>query len=204
MPRFITQYVRNQSSSWSKKRLIVIHTSEGHNRQGLSDLYALASWFNNPVSKASAHKGIDAEGNKITMVADSRKAWHAGIVNSYSYGVEQIGFASSTKAFWIRNFHNGLVTFAKQIADWSIKDGIPIQHSKWRGICTHNELPGEHWDPGPNYPLEYLLLLATVWKWRKNGAYKRHPDQYARMVSRIKAAQDRAGVPKAARTIHWR
>lgn len=204
MPKFYTRYVRNQSSSWLKKRLIVIHTTESHNRPGVNDLDALWSWFNSYASRASAHKGIDAEGNKITMVSDSRKAWHAGVVNSYAYGVEQVGFASSSKNYWIKTYHNGLVTFAKQIANWSIKDGIPIQHSKYRGICTHNELPGSHWDPGANYPLAYLLVLATIWKWRKRGLHKTRPAQYARLVSRVKAAQARAGVPKEQRTIHWR
>jgi N-acetylmuramoyl-L-alanine amidase len=91
--------VRNQSSrGGARPRLIVLHTTEGHSRRGSSDLEGLAAWFDNPASQASAHKGIDAEGNVVTMVPDSRKAWTQCAFNSVALSIEQVGFSSTSSA----------------------------------------------------------------------------------------------------------
>lgn len=204
MPQSFVWYVRNQSASWLPKRLIVLHTTEGHNRPGVTDLLSLASWFNTWSSRVSAHKGVDQEGNKITMVSDSRKAWHAGWVNGFALGLEQIGFAASSKQYWIKTYHNGLVTVAKQLADWSIKHNIPLQISSTRGVIGHRGVSGHggHWDPGANYPLEYVVVLATIWRMRKKGNHLKYPKVYKALVARVHAAQRRSGVTSP--TIHWR
>src|SRR5690349_3052274 len=52
----ITASVVNQSSrNGVKPRLIVLHTTEGHNTAGLDDLRGLVSFFDNPNSQVSAH-----------------------------------------------------------------------------------------------------------------------------------------------------
>jgi len=162
--------VRNQSSRGGvKPRLIVLHTTEGHNRRGTSDLEGLAAWFDDPASQASAHKGIDAEGNVITMVPDSRKAWTQCAFNAVALSVEQVGFSSTSKGEWIARYHRGLRTVARQLAHWSIRHRIPLAHSTVRGVCQHKHLGRAgcgHFDCGPGYPERYVRVWALLWRQR--------------------------------------
>lgn len=164
MPRKLTKIVRNRRGRWGiKPRLIILHTTEGHNRAGVSDLTGLASWFNGSL-KISSHYGVDSEGNSIRMVPDDEVAYHAGWVNQWSLGIEQVGFASTKKKNWVINYHRGLYRVAAILADWHIKYGIPLKFSRFKGVCGHKNVsgPGGHWDPGPDYPLEYVLTWARL------------------------------------------
>lgn len=93
----ISASVCNQSSRRGlKPRIIVLHTTEGHNRPGLTDLSGLVRFFDNPASQASSHVANDAEGNDARMVPDESKAWTQAAFNAVALSIEQIGFASQT------------------------------------------------------------------------------------------------------------
>jgi N-acetylmuramoyl-L-alanine amidase len=151
--------VRNRSSrNGVKPRLLVLHTTESHNRPGVADLDNLAGWFDNPASQCSSHIGNDAEGNDIRMVPDEAKAWTQARFNSVSLSIEQIGHASQTR--WpdaqLRNT-------ARWLAFWSRKYGIPLVRSTERGVCQHRDLGpggGGHHDCGPGYPFDRVLAMA--------------------------------------------
>jgi N-acetylmuramoyl-L-alanine amidase-like protein len=155
----ITANVVNQSSrNGVKPRLIVLHTTEGHNRPGLADLRGLVSFFDNPANQVSSHVANDAEGNDARMVPDERKAFTQASFNSVSLSIEQIAFAAqdSFPEAQLRNT-------AQWIAHWSKKFGIPIERSTQHGVCQHADLGvagGGHRDCGPNYPLGKVLELA--------------------------------------------
>jgi len=155
----ITASVVNQSSRRGlKPRIIVLHTTEGHNRPGLSDLRGLVSFFNNPSSQVSSHIANDAEGNDARIVPDEAKAFTQASFNSIALSIEQIGFASQ-KQFPQAQLENT----ARWIAHWSRKWGIPIKHSTSHGVCQHRDLGsagGSHTDCGPNYPLDKVLSMA--------------------------------------------
>jgi N-acetylmuramoyl-L-alanine amidase len=155
----ITANVVNQSSrNGVKPRLIVLHTTEGHNRPGLDDLRGLVSFFNNPSAQVSSHVANDAEGNDARMVPDDRKAFTQAAFNSVALSIEQIGFASQKK-FPEPQLRNT----ALWIAHWSKRHGIPIKRSTTHGICQHKELGaqgGGHSDCGPNYPIDEVLSMA--------------------------------------------
>jgi hypothetical protein len=155
----ITASVVNQSSrNGVKPRIIVLHTTEGHNRPGLSDLRGLVSFFDNPSSRVSSHVANDAEGNDARIVPDERKAFTQAAFNSVALSIEQIGFASQT------HFPEAqLRNTASWIAHWSKKFGIPITHSTRHGVCQHKDLGsagGGHHDCGPHYPLAKVLSMA--------------------------------------------
>lgn len=168
----ITSYVRNQSDRQpgSKIRLIVLHTTEGHNRPGLQDLKNLASWFDNPAAQASSHVGNDAEGNDARFVADKKKAWTCAAYNSVSLNLEQIGFSATAKATWLAQNKAQLRNTAEWIAYWSKEHGIPIRKARvfkgrvlLAGVIQHSGLGvegGNHGDCGEGYPFEYVLKLA--------------------------------------------
>lgn len=173
MAKAFTALVRNRSSRHgTRPSLIVLHTTEGHNRAGTSDLIGLANWFDNPAAQSSSHVGIDAEGNKVRMVPDGEKAWTQANFNPQALSIEQVGFASKSKRFWITRYHRGLRAVAEQVADWSIKYNIPLKHSTSRGVCQHSDLGaagGGHHDCGPGYPFKYVLYWARLIAWRKKG-----------------------------------
>lgn len=187
--------VRNRSGRGGvRPRLIILHTTEGHNRPGRSDLDGLAGWFDNPAADASSHRGIDAEGHEYLMVPDAEKAWTSGSPwNDFSLNIEQIGFASEHKKYWIKDYHRGLLKTAETIADWSIKYGIPLKHSTRSGVCQHRHVsgPGGHSDCGPGYPEAYVIYLARLSRWKKQGRPRKGRLRARFYRSRILAQQQK-------------
>jgi len=168
----VTNYVTNQSERQpgSKIRLIVLHTTEGHNRPGLEDLKNLASWFSNPSAQASSHVGNDAEGNDARFVDDRKKAWTCAAYNSASLNIEQIGFAATAQSTWLKENQKQLRNTAEWIVYWSKEHNIPIRRGRvfkgkvlLSGVVQHSYLGaegGNHGDCGEGYPFQHVLKLA--------------------------------------------
>lgn len=160
---------RNYSTRWGTPRAIAIHTTESHDRPGVSDLQSLHDWFNYWRSRASSHIGVDGEGHVWQFVASDKKAWTIGQLNSWTLNIELIGFASQSKA----QFEDAqLKAAARWCAYWGHKYSIPMQRGSvekvtWRpvivrkGIIKHSDLSrigyGSHYDPGPNFPMDKFL-----------------------------------------------
>lgn len=181
----VTHNVRNQSArtGGAKPSIIVLHTTEGHNRPGVEDLVGLANFFDEPGREASSHVANDAEGHDARMVPDDRKAWTCAGFNSASLNIEQIGFAATPKRDWFKGAPHQLANTAGWIAYWSKKYGIPIRRGVVAGetvlksgVCSHKQLGaagGGHSDPGTAYPFEYVLDLARVFASRKGSKARR-------------------------------
>lgn len=159
--------------SLAQIRGIVLHTTEGHDRPGVSDLEGLGEFFNKPAVKASSHVAVDGEGISARFVADSRKAWTQAAYNGQMLSIEQIGFSAFKRWQWVRR-NQQLVKVAKYIAWWSTKYDIPIRKGKVKngvvtkaGVFRHSDLGalgGNHSDPGAGYPLHRVLQLARRYK----------------------------------------
>lgn len=167
----IREDVVNQSSrDGQAPRVIVIHSTESHNRKGTGDLAAVTGWFDNPAADASSHVIVDADGASARCVDDARKAWTVSAWNAFTLNIEQIGWASTGRRGW-RLLRKELRETARWIAHWSIKHDIPIRKLKpgrSKGVCTHDYATkhgagGTHWDPG-DYPLGFVLWLARGFK----------------------------------------
>lgn len=194
-PRHLKHTVCNRSSREGEAiRVVILHTTEGHNRPGVSDLQGLANFFDNPAVEASSHLGIDAEGNSIRMVDDRQKAWTAGNANAYSLNIEQVGFAAESKRDWVRNHHRGLYRVAVVLARWHRRWDIPLRHSTRRGVCQHKHVsgPGGHTDCGPGYPEAYVILWARLIAYRLAGKNKSLRARYYKR--RVSAIQKRYGL----------
>ncbi|HXR30818.1 MAG TPA: peptidoglycan recognition family protein [Solirubrobacterales bacterium] len=176
----VTRNVVNQSSRDGKRpSIIVLHTTEGHNRPGVGDLADLAAFFDRTSTQASSHIANDAEGHDCRMVPDSRKAWTQAELNSVALSIEQIGFAAQGKGDWFGDAPHQLANTARWIAWWSKKYGIPIRRGVVSGttvlksgVCSHKQLGaagGGHVDPGTAYPFEYVLDLARVFASRRGS-----------------------------------
>lgn len=134
-------------------RLIVVHTPEG------SYASAVATCLN-PDAEVSYHRLYTRRGDEATQfVPFSRKAWHAGPVNSLSDGLAIEGFA---RTFDLA--HLGTLELAKGVAERLVARGLPCQ---WTtdpakgGFCRHGDLQDNRSDPTPDLD-EWRLFVAMV------------------------------------------
>lgn len=162
--------VNNQSARLTpvKLQLIVVHDTEGFNVTGLADLVALRDEFNVTANQASAHVGVDNEGNSARYVPDMRKAWSCAFYNSISLNIEHVGFAFRAPVQYTDlQYREG----GRWIAYWSHAHGIPIRKGRvsvdgrvlTSGVVRHSELGnlgGGHSDPGPHFDLHKELTYA--------------------------------------------
>jgi len=85
----VTHPTPNQSQRRKQIRVIVLHATAGRTDRG--DV----SWVQSPAAKASYHVLIGRDGRRYVCVADTKRAWHAGVstwegvhnVNDFSLGL---------------------------------------------------------------------------------------------------------------------
>jgi N-acetyl-anhydromuramyl-L-alanine amidase AmpD len=166
----VRRNVANQSSrNGVRPDLIVLHTTESHNRPGSRDLAAIGEWFDNPQAQASAHVCTDADAQSARYVGDDAKAWACVNFNSRSLNIEQIGQAAQG-----RFSRRELRETARWVAHWSHKYGIPLRRSDGSksGVTRHMDLGvagGGHHDPGPHFPINRVLRYARYYKLVQTG-----------------------------------
>jgi hypothetical protein len=192
----LTRLVRNRSSrEGTRPVLIPLHTTEGSNHPGITDLEGLASLFDTTGSQASSTVANDGEGNDARFCRDEDKPWTQAAVNRWSLSIEQIGFASTTRAQWFAKYSHQLANTARWIAHWHRKWGIPIRRGFApagipirSGVVSHKQLGipgGGHTDPGPGYPFKYVLLLARYFAAQDKGN-KAQADRFADKINPIR------------------
>ena len=172
-------YVRNQSSRRGvKPTLIVLHTTESHERPGRGDVDSIHAWFDNPESQASSHVIVDEEAHTTTCVGDLEKAWTQARFNPCALSIEMIGWASTPRWRWLKR-ERQLKKAAKFAAYWCRKYGIPVQRAVVSqtsatvvkpGITGHASLGaagGGHHDPGEGFPWDRFLRYVKYY--RANG-----------------------------------
>ena len=153
------------SRGGSGVRLIVVHTAEG-----ARTIESLGSFFQGNVG-ASSHVGADDKVNTLgEYVKRGNKAWTQSSYNPVAVSIELCGFASWSTNEWRNNHDNMLRNCAAWIAEEAKHYGLPITRlnssqaqGSGRGVCGHNELGaggGGHWDPGPDFPWDYVIDLA--------------------------------------------
>jgi len=170
-----SQFVSDRGSY--KIELIVLHSTESHNYpDSASDINAILGWFSNPGAEVSCDRIVDGDGTTgiANKNAKNKYTWQAGWVNRHSVGIEQIGFASYGFKIWKKRYREEIKECARNIADFSIKFGVPIRKAKVNvgqeailqsGVTLHRKVSGSggHHDPG-KYPFSLVLLLARRYK----------------------------------------
>lgn len=152
---------------------IVLHSTESGDAAGsVSDMYNIADYWRRAGLGIGAHLTIDGEGFTSLNINPNEIGWHVASRNTGSIGIEQVGYARFTRAQWMARPAQ-LEKVAKWLAFYSVRFDIPLRFHPERGVTTHAQqsnvagIPGGHWDPGPGYPLDYVLKLAK--KLKKTG-----------------------------------
>jgi N-acetyl-anhydromuramyl-L-alanine amidase AmpD len=134
-------------------RLVICHTPEGSYQS------AIATCLND-AADVSYHELVREDGLEVTQfVHFSRKAWHAGAMNSFSDGISAAG--------WARDFdvHTRQArTFAYRVALRLHARKLP---ARWTtdpakgGVCRHSDLQDDRSDPTPDLA-EWRVFVGMV------------------------------------------
>jgi N-acetyl-anhydromuramyl-L-alanine amidase AmpD len=180
-PKHTTHIVRNQSSRNGSPVLnVAVHSTESLDiPHSIKDLTSLDPWFDSPSSQASAHVGIDGDGNSRVWVHSDKKAWAILNANPFTCNIEFVARAAQSKGQW----EDAQIRMgARWAAYWCVKYGLPAQRgavkningqcvSTKKGIITHMDVTragfGTHTDPGLTFPMLRFIEL-TQW-YKKNG-----------------------------------
>ncbi len=161
--------VASRSSSRNGAAVIWIglHTTEGG---GTARDLLNADWWT-----GSSHAIVD--NTTLLTPADGcvpydRGAWTLRNGNAKSENIEQVGYASWSRDYWLANRMPQLRLAASWVHERSIARGIPLEYigiagvqQNRRGIIQHNDYSkgtgdGTHWDCGPGYPTDVVMNLA--------------------------------------------
>lgn len=173
---------------------LVLHTTEGSdNPSGTppADLVTLGSIFDN--EEASAHLGVNRDGEFGRYVEDSAKAWAVCNFNAMTLSLEQIGFAAFSETQWFER-HDQLKGAAIFLQYGHEKYGVPIRKGKCSGgaitrdgVFQHKDLGTMgcgHSDCGPGYPQGYVECLARYFVAYHHDKKSRTTRKWARKVNR--------------------
>lgn len=139
---------------------VVIHDIEG-------GAEGAVKWFQNPMSKVSAHYVVDHTGKQVWQQVKERDiGWHAGNsdLNGRSIGIEHDGFAYRP-GFFNQALYEGS---ARLVRDITARHRIPRDREH---IIAHAEVPhptdptkrggrSGHTDPGPYWDWDYYMALV--------------------------------------------
>lgn len=147
-------------------RLIVLHSTEGGNAEGV------ARYFTNASSGGSAHLVVDNQHCYRTLDNDDIP-WGAPGANTDGFHIEQCGYAAWTNAEWTANKAT-LLRAAYKTAFHCHKFHIPptfvdakgLKAGK-KGVTTHAEVSkafpnnsGNNHDPGTGWPRSYFMTAV--------------------------------------------
>lgn len=155
---------------------VAIHYTEG--------TYAGAiAWFQNCAAKASAHYVIRSVDGQITqMVRENDKAWHVGVANSYTIGIEHEAYGDVSSFFTMAMYVSSATLVRNICARYpvikphhtfyrdTLDDGTALnsgQHplggsSSCTQIRGHQHFPNQtHTDPGPYWDWNFYYQLVN-------------------------------------------
>lgn len=146
---------------------LTIHTMQGSYAGSIS-------WFANSASQVSAHYLVRSSDGQITqMVRNASKAWHVGIHNNYTLGIEHEGFVDNP-AWYTAAMYSASAKLSKHLCTVSAIDcakaykgasssGVnPIAGPTVKGHQHYSSQ--SHTDPGINWdwPRYYSLINGAV------------------------------------------
>lgn len=154
--------------------LIGIHAMQAPEKGTTAE--SCAAMFARGDRRASAHWCHDSD-SSVRSVKDKDVAWAAPNANRIGIHHELAGYSEQTPGEWRDPFSDAMLHIAaKHVADDCRTYEIPrvwlsvadLKAGKRWGITSHNNISlglggGTHWDPGPNFPVEYFMSLVNAY-----------------------------------------
>ncbi|RHW16563.1 N-acetylmuramoyl-L-alanine amidase [Sphingomonas gilva] len=150
------------SPNWDERTLpitmIVLHYT------GMADAPSAIARLTDPEAKVSAHYLVDEDGRTLRMVAEEKRAWHAGKshwrglteVNSASIGIEIV---NPGHEFGYRPFPDAQIDAVVRLVA-TIKDRYEITRGN---VVGHSDVaPARKRDPGELFPWARLAKLRLA------------------------------------------
>jgi N-acetylmuramoyl-L-alanine amidase len=136
--------------------MIVLHYT------GMQTGEAALARLRDPEAKVSAHYLIEEDGRVFSLVAEERRAWHAGVsfwrgerdINAVSIGIELVnpGHEWGYRAFPATQIEALTLLLADIRGRWSMSDGRIVGHS--------DVAPARKEDPGELFPWQGLAAAG--------------------------------------------
>lgn len=170
-PKISVNRIRTAAShGTAEKNVIVLHTTESHDRPGVDDIKGILKYLESV--GLGVQFVVDGDGNVGQGAKVRHIVYHARGANTHGIGIEQIGTAAWKTKRWLwdptptgRKQRKQLARVAHLLAWLSQREGIPLVHSTVHGVARHSDFPaGGHSDPGAGYPLGYVLKRARKMK----------------------------------------
>lgn len=149
------------------KRYIVVHNTAND-----APARNEASYAQRRTDSVSSHYYADDE-RVIQSLDTDKTAWHVGSRTGNRYGIsyECTGTNAKSTTWWKANlaWPQLAACIARDCAHWGITPQLlsidDIKRGKRTGIITHNQARlawggTDHTDPGPNFPMDYLVALV--------------------------------------------
>ena len=145
---------------YARPNCIILHYT------GMADGPSAIDWLCNPASQVSSHYVVEADGTILQLVAEARRAWHAGRsgwmgetdINSASIGVEIVNGGHPA----------GLPPFPSVQIDAVVRlcsDIAARQNIQPERILAHSDVsPGRKCDPGERFPW-HILFARGMGHW---------------------------------------
>lgn len=179
-PTVQTTIIGNEQGLQDIRRFI-IHSTESHDRAGLTDITAILTYLKNTGKSGrpgddplGVHFCIDAEGNLGQGGHPGRMMYGAAGANEGSIHCELIGRAAFIRARWVMR-RKQLERLARLMAWAHTEFDIPLRWDVNHGFLTHRMATdafegGEgHWDPGFGFPR--WLVMRRVQQIVKDGGW---------------------------------
>ena len=111
---------------------VVIHATRSGKSMNPSELTGTLNWFQNPASQVSSHWVIGRAGQKVRVIPDDRRAWHAGTHNATHWGIE-LEQGVQTDGFTAPQ----IASLIEVCRDY-VAMGVPARHA-FDGFIGHDE-----------------------------------------------------------------
>lgn len=147
-----------------------------HTTEGLGTVESYGRFFRNTPDKLASTFLVERTGRAgIYVDRMNRRTYHVRSHNSQCYGIEQVGFANTTRKDWLDKYRRQVYMTAWILA-WAgtqFPDNIapiaagregPRQFTHSEGITQHRWVPNnDHNDCGMGFPIELVIDLARKW-----------------------------------------
>ena len=164
---------RSGTRSLSAVKLYVVHDME--NADELSAAEETGSFFESRAATGSSHFGCDDDSIEQYLPLDVIP-WGAPNANSDGVHIEQMGLAAWSTHQWYQKAAGTLMNTAWVLAYLYRRHvgSVPLRalsdaelRAGEKGVTTHRQITrvlggGTHTDPGPSYPLGYVIRRAHV------------------------------------------